>query len=193
MAPQLSTFRDAAEAFCKLDGRPESDISAVYLQVKGLYDRGLLSVSPTRAARGANQITLKEMCRARLLLVLIDLGIESEDLARANAMLDSGGKWTSPTGTHFSFSLDGLLKACRNGDRWVLRVNMARDHLKGALTFSVKLLPNWMAARPVNVEHSDGDPTHPDSNADFLGHTHLAYLKIPASDLVSPLLKNANA
>lgn len=190
MPSTLFTFRDAAEIFCKVDGRSDSEVSGVYLQVKGLYDRGLLTPEPVRGARGANQISFTELCRARLLLILLELGIQSDDLQHANAQLDSGGKRTPVEGGPIvAYNLETAISA---SDLWVLAVNMGRDRVAaGKLTFSVKMLPAAVAALPITEEYDGpaggGDPTHPDSQVYFMGVSHLAYVKVPASKLFGDL------
>jgi hypothetical protein len=195
MTQKVFTFREAAEAFCALDGRPDSDVTAVYLQVKGLYDRGLMAALPERGARGAHQITLAEACRARLLIVLVDLGVESDDLERANIGLNRGGQHTFPDGKILKFSLESVINAAKDAKqpRWVLRLHMGRVQ-GGKLSFSSKLMPAWLAARPIKSTDTDGlppgDPTHPESES---ASGNLAYIKIPASELIAPLLKDADA
>jgi hypothetical protein len=182
MVKPLFTFREAAEKFCELDGRPDADVSGVYLQVKGLYDRGLLAIMEERAARGASQIDLDELCKARLLIALVDLGIESADLERHTERLEYGK------------ALQKLLKATAAGERWVIRVSRGRDRMNGGKMYSsIRLMTRFQASRPSNGEHSDADPTHPDSAAEVIGFTLFEYAKIPASELVAPLLKAANA
>ncbi|GLV24166.1 hypothetical protein [Sphingobium sp. TomTYG45] len=192
MPESLFTFRHAAEIFCKVDGRSDADVSAVYLQVKGLYDRGLLNVAAERAARGANQIEFKELCRARLLLILLDLGIESENLQRANARLDtSTGRTPLEGGPMVRYNLEA---AMASKTPWVLAMNLSR--LGGKPSFSVMLLPAAIAALPMNEyydgPHGGGDPTHPESQVKF-ADPHLAYLKIPASKLFNELRSAVDA
>lgn len=192
MTERLYTFAEMAALISKADGRPGDDAKAIQQQIRGAHQRGLVKERDHAGPRGAIRVTLEEFCRVRLLLVLIDFGVEGDELARANAMLSDGGRHVSPDGVTLEHSLKGLIAATRNGGTWVLRVNMVRDRLEGgALRFSVKLLPSWQAARPIKGGEIDGDPMHPETDAQFIGATHLAFMKIPASDLIAPLLSAA--
>ena len=188
MPTALRTYRETAELFCNIDGRRSDDVQAVYLQVKGLADRGLLHPSHKRGARGANQLPFEEVCRARLLLTLLEVGLEGEDLMRASDRLDDGGAWTSPEGRVFHFNLASALAA---DTPWVLTVTMGRNHHEGGkLRFSVKLVPQWLSLLPINRGtngYPGGDPMHPESTVASLGFTHLAHIKVPASKLFDDL------
>lgn len=187
MDTSFFTLAGLAKTLCEADARPADDKGAIWNQLRSLHQRAFIRETDRLGAAGASRFTLEEACRARLLLALIDAGIEAS--AGANAGITDSGRTVYADGSSREYTLSAFIEAARNGEKWVLRVNVGRDQCEGGRkTVSAKLLPSWEAARALSAQHPNGDPTHPDSDGVFLGFTHLAYVKIPASDLIKPLL-----
>lgn len=187
MTTKLFTFAEMADQICTHDGR--TDNKAVLEQIRGFYQRGLLNPASgvARLGRGAPvRVTLKEFCRLRLLLVLLDLGVRGDDLARANVLLDDGGRRTFPDGKTIVRSLSTMIEGVGRGEGWVLSGGTYADG--DGTHASYRLVRDWEANAPFTAENTYGDPMLGGSAPILRAFTVYSQVKIPASDLIAPLL-----
>lgn len=184
---QLYTFADMAARICEIDRR--EDVKVVQEQIRGFHQRGLLKGVDHAGPRGAVRVTLDEFCRARLLLILLDLGVRGESLARASASITDGGTKTYPDGKTLRRTLSKMIAGTRSGETWLLSGGMYAD--EGGVGFSVRLVMDSEVNRTFSAENTEGDTMLPGSLPVLRMFTLYAQVKIPASELIRPLLSEA--
>ena len=187
MPAPLYNFAAMAVRSSILDGR--DDFSTVREQIRGFHQRGLIKAADHGGARGAVRVTQYEFCRARLLLVLLDLGVRSDDLARASVAINDSGRTTLPDGSVINRTLAEVMAGVRTNKRWILAGGMYAD--EGGTGFTVRLVRDYEVNRPFSDRNPHGDPMLPDSTPILRAFTLYAQIKIPASDLIAPLLSDA--
>jgi hypothetical protein len=179
------TFRELAAKLCALDGRTSDDIETVTQQLRGAHQRELLKHSDESGPRGALRISDDmEFCRARALLILIDLGIQGDTLRQVNALMSAKTSRPAPNGPSIKGGLAAAVEGIRKGETWFLRVNVVRDRLQGGkLDASAKFVRKWELA----------DELTPATDGEIMGCNWLSHSIIPISDLFRPLIVGADA
>lgn len=178
----LKTLRDIATLICDIDA--SGNVEKVTQQLRGLHQRGYLQPSSAGGPRGAWLYDVREACRARVLLIALDIGIEGANLDNIQSALNVSDLRPRPPGiyprTLFGACFDDTASG-RPG--WYLDASLVSQ--SGALSKGVE-------ARLCCI--SDGAP---DSGADDLislrdramGKRVYATMSIPVSDLLWPLIE----
>lgn len=151
-------------------------------QLRGLHQRGLIKAVPEVAARGARQFDIEESCLARLLLVLLSVGVEGDRLAKASTFIRFSKRSVHPDGTHYEFSIKAALEGVRNTKDWVLVARGGVDMLEGGRpALVIQLCPKWAVAEFF-------DPTDPMPDYFTPGVRWDWILKTAVNPLLLPLI-----
>jgi len=187
------TLRETADELAQLDGK---DADQLYQQLRGLYQRGLFKET-SRSGAGRTAATLYDaevLWRLRLLLPLVDLlGTDSDhlkrfdDLIRAESLIQVkklariDDNWTVPIVDEVKTGLKAAIDGIRRGEDWILAVTLLQDTETGGNTIFAVLCP----------AHAVKDPTTAEFKRDYMQtppYELRGFLKIPATDLLRPLL-----
>ncbi|WP_374471048.1 hypothetical protein [Phenylobacterium sp.] len=191
------TLRQMAELIGAADGRNAEGVAYLHQQLRNLHAKGFL-IAGERRGIGRTSSSLfdeVELCRARLLSILYDLGFDARMLREASDRMSpsasgvrvstgSDGErredyyWDDPHSAERH--LDKLPAAVREGEIWTLRLKLISQHGRKGIS------GGFHAAQ-------DPQPSAEEERAvaAFYEHQELqvqATLTLPASDLVAPLV-----
>lgn len=138
------TFRELAAVICKIDDRPFSDIERVTQQIRGAHQRKLIGADDFQSgARGAFVVSeMREACRVRMLLALVDVGLSGDDLLEVNGRLNLKTPTSLADGNAIPRSFGEVVDRIARGHEWVLRIEIIRcsgvyGKIDGALAYRV--------------------------------------------------------
>lgn len=175
---RLFTLKDFSEAIREAEGRPS--IERVHNQLRGVAARGLLAPVPDRyGPRGALLFERDKVFEGRILIALIEIGLESESLAAVMAKARVGR--TSIGG---ELNLAAAITSIASGiaAEWKLEIVGSRE--PGQSGDFLGYFPQWI--RDGN-RFGAADPHSEDSYV--IGRTIECVLTVNATRLFMPLHK----
>lgn len=129
-------FRELARLLCEIDGRTTpADVEAVTQQIRGAQQRGILSPLAATGPRGALLIAGKyEPCLARLVQVMLDMGMRADALKAAVAFLKADDAQTDQPRRNLWAAVDAIA----SGERvhLVVTASLARSGTSHTVRFA---------------------------------------------------------
>ena len=176
---RLFTLKDFSEAIREAEGRPSID--RVHNQLRGVAARGLLAPVPDRyGPRGALLFERNRVYEGRLLIALIEIGLESDSLAAVMAKARIGR--TSIEGGELSLSAAIASLGSSIAEDWKLEIIGSRE--PGESGDLLGYFPQWLRN---GDRFGAADPHANDSYV--VGRTIECVLTVNATRLFAPLHK----
>ncbi len=176
---RLYTLKDFSEAIRQAEGRPSID--RVHNQLRGVAARGLLAPVPDRyGPRGALLFDLDQIYDARLLIALIETGLESDSLASVIASARIG-RTTIEAG---KLNLSAVIKSLQDEAPAVWKLEVVGSRERGDEGDTLGYFPQWV--RDGN-RFGYADPHSED--AFVIGRTIECVLTVNVSRIFAPLHK----
>ncbi|CAA2104958.1 hypothetical protein MBUL_02955 [Methylobacterium bullatum] len=124
-----STLRETAALIGEADGRDEDYVDYIHNQLKNMYAKGIIK-SCGKASHGRTSSVLfdeVEIYRARVLSVLVEVGLNSQMLRDVRLGLDAESRKSSngPNavfGDHITYSFVEAVNGIKNGVDWNLEI-----------------------------------------------------------------------
>ena len=191
------TLRQMAELIGAADHRDAAGVAYLHQQLRNLHAKGFLAAGDRRGIGRTSSSLFDEveLCRARLLSILYDLGFDVRMLREASERMSPSASgvrvstgaegqrqedfyWDDPQAAERH--LDKLPSAVRNGELWSLRLNLVSQHgCKG-------ISGGFRAAQDPQLSADEERAV-----AAVYEHQGLqiqATLTLPATELVAPLV-----
>ena len=174
------TLRQIADELARREG---TDPEETYQRCRALRQRDLFRPSHKDAGpTGTEYYPAEVLWRLRLEVPLVDLlGVNSDRLKRLDDAIRVEERDTLPNGREIVTGLRAAISGIRRDEDWILAVELLRNTETGGIRFNARLTPAWLARDPTTAEFR--------RDMMFLPPFELrAFLKIPATELLRPLL-----
>lgn len=122
--PQI-TISDATELFGRLDGRAKSTM-LIHRQLRNYYAKGLIEGERGETETAPVTLPMREVCKARLLNVLSDLGAEAKMLGHFVRAMETPPHRVTPIAgkVHPASGLDQAIAGIAAGEEWHLDLDL---------------------------------------------------------------------